>query len=85
MFEPKGYHIKSRKEFERNLNTTAELSRRGKVQIGIQAKKSVDSLVKVRSLPNKRIDLSTVNELVRAFTNLMVGMNNRANSEDDET
>lgn len=85
MFEPKGYYIKSRKEFERNLNTTAEFARKGRIKIGVEAKKSVDSLMKVRSLPNDRIDLSTVNGLVRAFTNAVVGMSNRANSEDDET
>lgn len=85
MFEPKGYHIKSRKEFERNLNTSIELSRMGRVNIGPQAQKTVDSLIKVRPLPNNRFDLSTVNELVRSFANAVVGMNNRVNSDDDET
>ncbi|MFC0261380.1 MULTISPECIES: AVAST type 1 anti-phage system protein Avs1c [Cyclobacteriaceae] len=84
MFEPRGYYIKSRKEFERNLNTTAELARNGRLVFSEQSRKGIESLMKVRVLPNARINLSTINELVRATT-MMTGMKNFNNVKNEET
>tara|TARA_R110002096_G_scaffold381259_2_gene575119 strand:- start:5194 stop:5445 length:252 start_codon:yes stop_codon:yes gene_type:complete len=83
MFEPMGYYIKSRREFERNLNTTAEIARNGNLKFTIQSKKTIESLMKVRILPNTRVNLLTINELVRATT-MMTGMHN-INSEDEKS
>ena len=78
-----GYYIKSRREFERNLNTTAEIARNGNLKFTIQSKKTIESLMKVRILPNTRVNLLTINELVRATT-MMTGMHN-INSEDEKS
>jgi hypothetical protein len=62
---------KTRREFERNFHLLREATRLGKFHVSSQATQSVDSLVKVRSLPNGRIDFLSVDELARLQANSM--------------
>ncbi|MDO6737379.1 AVAST type 1 anti-phage system protein Avs1c [Wenyingzhuangia sp. 2_MG-2023] len=65
MIESRKNYRDSRLEFERHLNLLAELMEQGKLTIAEGLRHSVDGITKVRYSPNKRIDLNTVNEMVR--------------------
>lgn len=60
--------LKSREEFERNFFLLKE----SKISFSNQTKTSMESLMKVRYLPNKRIDFLTVNESARLLANMSV-------------
>lgn len=60
--------LKSREEFERNFFLLKE----SKISFSNQTKISMESLMKVRYLPNKRIDFLTVNESARLLANMSV-------------
>ena len=89
MFEPKKALLDSRYEFERNFNILLELIHDGKMNFSFQSRKTVDSLAKIRKLPNGRIDLNTINELARTTANMagnfehMMGQNNNIGHEED--
>jgi len=69
MYEPRGSFNDSRFEFERKLNMLAEKIISRRISFARQTWKTVNSLTKVRKLPNGRIDLNTVDEMVRLTAN----------------
>ena len=69
MYEPRGSFNDSRLEFEQKLNMLAEKIINGKISFAQHTKKTMDGLTKVRKLPNGRIDLNTVDEMVRLTAN----------------
>ena len=71
MYEPRGSFNDSRFEFEQKLNMLAEKIRKNQMHFSIQSRRSVESIKKVRKLPNGRINLNTVDELVRVTANMM--------------
>lgn len=82
----------SRAKFERNLHLLAEAMRQGKFHIARGLSHSIDGIRRVRRLPNRRIDLLTVDESTRLTANMMaeferepVGQGPAAPGEDDES
>ena len=71
MYESRGSFNDSRFEFEQKLNMLAEKLRKNQMRFSIQSRRSVESIKKVRKLPNGRIDINTVDELVRVTANMM--------------
>ena len=71
MYEPRGSFNDSRFEFELKLNMLAEKIMKKQMHLSIHSIRSVESLKKVRKLPNGRIDLNTVDEFVRITANMM--------------
>jgi hypothetical protein len=82
MFQPKKNFLDSRQEFERNFNILSELINEKRLSFSIQASKSIESLMKIRLLPNKRLDLSTIDELARTTANMTVNMEFMHNPEE---
>ena len=80
MFESKKAYRDSRQDFERHLNLLAELMREGKIHIAESLSHSVDGIVKVRYSPNRRIDMTTVNEMAR---NMAMMAADRENLEEE--
>lgn len=79
---------RNRLEFERNFNLLAEKMYQGKMHFGQNVTHGVDSLKKVRKLPNERIDLLTIDESSRNLANMMNNfpdMDSVASSLKDET
>lgn len=70
----------TRTEFERRLNILIESQRKFIIMQGCT--QIVDSLVKIKQLPNKRIDLLTIDEAARLNANMMV---NTPFPEEDES
>ena len=62
---------RNRVEFERNINLLAEQIHQGKMHFGQNVMHGVDSLKKIKKLPNGRIDLLTINESARLQANMM--------------
>lgn len=69
MYEPRGSFNDSRLEFEQKLNMLAEKILTRSISFSQQTRKTMNSLTKVRKLPNGRIDLNTVDEMVRVTAN----------------
>jgi len=69
MFEPKSEFLYSCKQFERNLNKLREEGQQGHIVFSMEAASSINSLTRVRALPNQRIDLATVDESARLTAN----------------
>lgn len=69
MFEPRGSFNDSRFEFEQKLNMLAEKIINKRIFFSEQTRKTKNSLTKVKKLPNGRIDLNTVDEMVRVTAN----------------
>lgn len=69
MYEPRASFNDSRFEFEQKLNMLAEKIISRRISFAQQTRKTMDSLTKVRKLPNGRIDLNTVDEMVRVTAN----------------
>ena len=61
----------SRAKFERNLHLLAETMRQGKLRIASGASHTIDGIQRVRVLPNRRIDLLTVDESTRLTANTL--------------
>lgn len=72
----------TRAEFERRLNILRESCMQRKFIIMKGCTQIVDSLVKIKQLPNKRIDLLTIDEAARLNANMMV---NTPFPEEDES
>lgn len=70
---------RNRLEFERNFNLLKEQGYQGKMHFMQGTSHVMDSLNKVKILPNGRIDLLTINEGARLQANMM---NNFANMID---
>lgn len=64
----------TRQQFERNFNLAAEQIKNGKIHF-FKGMKSMDSLRKVRMLPNKRIDFLSIDELARSHVNMTANFN----------
>ncbi len=62
---------RNRLEFERNFNLFAEKMYQGKVRFGQNVPHAIDSIKKIKKLPNGRIDLLTINESARLQANMM--------------
>ena len=60
----------NRREFERNFHITAELMKEGKMHFSDKVTGTTDGLLKVRYLPNGRIDFLSVNEMARLHVNM---------------
>jgi len=69
MNESRGSFNDSRFEFEQKLNLLAEKIINRRISFAQHTRKTMDSLTKVRKLPNGRIDLNTVDEMVRVTAN----------------
>lgn len=81
MIESRKNYRDSRLEFERHLNLLAELMEQDKLTIAEGLRHSEDGINKVRYSPNKRIDLNTVNEMVRNLA--MMASNQKQFEEND--
>lgn len=60
----------SRSDFERRVYALREQFRLGKMHIAPQASRGADRLTKMRTLPNGRIDLLTIDESARLMANM---------------
>ena len=67
MFQARRYHIEKRSEFERNLNLLREKIADGKVRLPVGM--DIEGIQDARLLPNGRINLLTINEMVRCLAN----------------
>jgi hypothetical protein len=65
----------NRAEFEKNIHIFRELMMNDKVQFA-QGLKSIDDILKVKKLPNKRVDFLSVGDLARATINSFVNFQN---------
>lgn len=61
----------TREEFERRLHLLAEQLRRGKMMFAAGTERGQDGLMRVRYLPNGRIDLLSIDESTRLQANMM--------------
>lgn len=61
----------SRAKFERNLNFLAEAMSQGRFHIAPHLSQTIAGIRRVRLLPNRRIDLLTVDETTRLNANMM--------------
>lgn len=61
-----------RAEFERNLDILRELLRKGRLRL--PAGMAIDSFLRARELPNRRIDFTSVDEQLRLMANTMAEM-----------
>lgn len=73
----------SRREFERNFHITFELLREGKMKFSEGLDGTIDSLLRVRYLPNGRIDFLSVNEMARLHVNTTANFSNFAPWDND--
>lgn len=73
----------TRTEFERRLYIMRESCMQGKFKIAKGCNRLLDSLVRIRTLPNKRIDLLTIDEAARLNANMMVNNSFIDRSESD--
>lgn len=71
----------TREEFERNIFLAIEMARNGRLHFSEKSQRSVDGLLAMRSLPNKRIDLRTVNEGARSVINMVSNMQTTIHQE----
>ncbi len=67
MFESKKNYRDSRLEFERHLNLLAELVNDGKIHITEKVYNSLRGISEARYSPNNRVNLNTVNEIIRSM------------------
>ncbi|WP_317126182.1 AVAST type 1 anti-phage system protein Avs1c [Flavobacterium hiemivividum] len=76
--------IKSRKDFEHNINLLSEKMRLGIVKFSIESKKSVKGLLNARMAPNNRVNFHTINEMARLTANTVANMDERKNKNIEE-
>lgn len=69
--------IKSRKDYEHNINLLAEKMRLGTVKFTIASRKSVKGLLNARMAPNNRVNFHTFNEMARLTANSIANMDQR--------
>lgn len=65
----------TRAEFEERMNYLRELMMKGKMQF-MQGLRGPDSILNVRQLPNRRIDLLSIDEMARLTANQAYQMRN---------
>ncbi len=76
MVESRKNYRDSRQEFERHLYLLSEMMRDGKIHIAESLRHSVDGITRVRYSPNKRINLTTVNEMARNMAMMATNQEN---------
>lgn len=64
----------TRREFERRCHITQEAIKSRKAVFSEQNSMTIESLTKIKSLPNTRIDLLTIDESARLYMNMMAVM-----------
>lgn len=84
MFEPRTDSYDSRKSFERNACMLAEKIHAGKIHFNKELNHLVTGLTRVRELPNRRINLLTIDESVRSLMHMMPQMDNFKEKEHEE-
>lgn len=67
----------TREEFERRMNLLAEQIQQGKMNFSGHLIRSIDGIMRVRMLPNGRIDLLSIDESTRLQANMMNQFANR--------
>lgn len=70
MFEPMDTPS-TREEFERRLYLLRERLRQGKMHFSSSVVRTLDGLLRVRALPNGRIDFLSIDESTRLQANMM--------------
>ena len=60
----------TREDFERNINLLREAVNNGKFHMRKDDERTADGLIRVRSLPNGRIDFLTIDEGTRLLANM---------------
>ena len=65
---------RTREEFERNFHVLGELMRGGRIKIARGLEGTIRGLLRVRKLPNGRIDFLTVDESARLMANMTAEM-----------
>jgi hypothetical protein len=66
---------RSRREFERNLNLFVECVKAGRIHLPSN-ESIIQEILAVKLLPNRRIDLLTISEMVRLLANQQAHMDN---------
>lgn len=64
----------SREDFERRVHVLREQLRLGKMYFSEQVRHVPDQLLKMRLLPNGRVDLLSIDESARLMANMTYGM-----------
>lgn len=64
----------SREDFERRVHVLREQLRLGKMQFSDRVKRGTDQLLRIRLLPNGRVDLLSIDESARLMANMSYGM-----------
>lgn len=64
----------SREDFERRVHVLREQLRLGKMVFSEQVRRGTDQLLKMRLLPNGRVDLLSIDESARLMANMSYGM-----------
>lgn len=72
---------KNRYEFERRCHLLAEALNNQKIYFSTETPRTVESIKKVRFSPNRRIDLLTIDESLRA---LFVMLNNMSDQKEEQ-
>lgn len=67
MFESRKGNRDSRADFERELNILGEKLKGGRIKLAMGLERSFYGLSNARYAPNKRVDLITINEMVRTL------------------
>jgi hypothetical protein len=68
MFDSRKGNRDSRTDFERELNILGENIMGGKIVISSHLRHLENEIMKARYAPNKRVNLLTINEMIRTFT-----------------
>lgn len=84
MFEPRTSSYDSRISFERNTLMLGERIHAGTIRFNESMRHSLKGLTEVRSLPNGRINLLTIDEAVRCMMHMMPEMENLSKEEQYE-
>ena len=84
MFEPKSSSYDCRISFERNALFLGERIHAGTIRFNKSMRHTLKGLTEVRSLPNGRINLLTIDESVRSMMHMMSGMDNLPKEEHHE-
>ena len=61
----------TRDEFERRMNLLREQIRQGKMHFSTHLARPIDGIMRVRRLPNARIDLLSIDESTRLQANML--------------
>jgi hypothetical protein len=64
----------SREDFERRVHVLREQLRLGKLLFSEQVRRGPDQLLKMRLLPNGRVDLLSIDESARLMANMTYGV-----------